>query len=95
MAAYVITDVVITDPELFTEFRSKLDPTIEAHGGKFLVRGEDITVVRGDWTPNRLVVIEFSDLQTAKAWSVSPEFSGLMDLLDRSSETDIVIVDGA
>ena len=44
MAAYVITD-----PEMFAEFRERLDPTVEAHGGTFVVRGEDITVVQGDW----------------------------------------------
>ena len=49
MAAYVLTDVEITDPEMFAKFRKRLDPTVAANGGTFVVRGEDITVVQGDW----------------------------------------------
>ena len=45
MAGYVITDVEVTDPGLFAEFRAKLDPTVEAHGGKFIVRGENIKII--------------------------------------------------
>ena len=94
MAACVITDVVITDADLFAEFRAKLDPTVESRDGKFIVRGEDIEVVQGDWTPSRLVVIEFPDVETAKSWAYSSEFGALKDMLNESSNTDIVIVDG-
>ena len=94
MAAYVITDVVITDADLFAEFRAKLDPTVESRGGKFIVRGEDIEVVLGDWTSSRLVVIEFPDVEAAKSWAHSTEFCALKDMLSASSNTNIVIVDG-
>ena len=94
MAGYVITDVEITDPKLFAEFRAKLDPTIEAHGGKFIVRGENIKIIQGDWSPNRLVVVKFPDFEAAMTWSQSPEFVELKDILDRSSNTDIIIIEG-
>ena len=94
MAAYVITDVEITNSELFAGFRAKLDQTIEAQGGKFIVRSENIKIVHGDWTPKRLVVIEFPDFETAEAWAQSPEFVELKDMLDKSSNTDIIIIEG-
>ena len=91
MAAYVITDVEITNSELFAGFRAKLDPTIEAHGGN---RSENIKIVHGDWTPKRLVVIEFPDFEPAETWAQSPEFIELKDMLDKSSNTDIIIIEG-
>ena len=66
MAAYVITDVEITDPELFAEFRERLDPTIAAQGGTFIARGENITVVQGDWNPRRIAMIEFPNLKAGQ-----------------------------
>lgn len=89
MAAYVITD-----PEMFAEFRERLDPTVEAHGGTFVVRGEDITVVQGDWNPSRIAMIEFPNLDAANSWIHSSEFGALQEILDKSSETNIVIADG-
>ena len=89
MAAYVITD-----PEMFAEFRERLDPTVEAHGGTFVVRGEDITVVQGDWNPSSIAMIEFPNLDAANSWIHSSEFGALQEILDKSSETNIVIADG-
>ncbi|MYA59467.1 MAG: DUF1330 domain-containing protein [Chloroflexi bacterium] len=94
LAAYVITDVEITDPILFAEFRTRLDPTIEAHGGRFLVRGETIQVAHGNWSPVRMVVIEFQDLDAANTWAQSAEFVALKGILDKSSNTNVIIVDG-
>ena len=54
MAAYVITDVEITNAELYGEFLEKVTATVEGHGGKFVVRGGALEVVLGtgrlrDW----------------------------------------------
>ncbi len=94
MAAYVISDVEITDPEMFAEFRERLDPTVAAHGGTFVVRGEDITFVQGDWNPSRIAMIEFPNLVAANSWIYSSEFGALQEILDKSSKTNIVIADG-
>ena len=90
----MLTDVEITDPEMFAEFRERLDPTVEAHGGTFVVRGEDITVVQGDWNPRRIAMIEFPNLAAANSWIHSSEFGALQEIPDKSSKTNIVIADG-
>ena len=62
---------------MFAEFRERLDPTVAAHGGTFVVRGEDITVVQGDWNPSRIAMIEFPNLDAANSWIHSSEFGAL------------------
>ena len=47
MAAYVITDVEITDSALYGEFLEKVTATVESHGGKFVARGGSIDVILG------------------------------------------------
>ena len=94
MATYVITDVEITDPGMFAEFRERLDPTVAAYGGTFVVRDEDIMVVQGDWNPSRIAMIEFPNLDAANSWVNSSEFGAIRKILDKSSNTNIVIADG-
>ena len=49
MPAYVITDVEITDASLYVQFIADVTGTVEAYGGKFVVRGGQIEVRLGDW----------------------------------------------
>ena len=63
MSAYVIADVEITDASLYGQFLERITPTVESHGGKFVVRGGELEVILGDWTPERLAVLEFDNLE--------------------------------
>ncbi len=94
MSAYVITDVEITDERLYGEFRERVTSTVEAHGGRFVARGGELEVVQGDWTPKRLAILEFGNLQQVHAWLKSPEYVALGDILSRSANINMVIVDG-
>ena len=53
MSAYVITDVEITDAGLYGQFMRQVTPTVERHGGKFVVRGGELEVILGT---GRLIV---------------------------------------
>ena len=39
------------------------------------MRGGAIEVMDGDWSPDRIVVIEFDSVEQARAWLTSPEYS--------------------
>ena len=95
MAAYVIADVDVTDPDLFAEYRKLVSPIVDAFGGKYLVRGGGSEAVEGDWTPHRTVVIEFPSVERAREWYDSPEYAPARDMRFRSANTSLIIVDGA
>ena len=94
MGAHVIVDVDILDEALYREFRERVTATVESHGGRFAVRGGQIDVVLGDWSPGRLAVIKFGDIGDVRAWLDSPEYTALDDLRSRSSNINMVVVDG-
>lgn len=50
MPAYVIANIRVKDPEGYKEYRQLSGPALEAHGGRFLVRGGD-SVVWGRLAP--------------------------------------------
>jgi len=94
MAGYVIVDDQITDEAVFAEFRERVGVTVEAFGGRFLVRGGEIEVFDGDWQPDRIVVIEFESVERAKEWLNSPEFAGIREIGIRSANASVIIVQG-
>jgi uncharacterized protein (DUF1330 family) len=94
MAGYVIANVNVTDPTLFEEYRGMVPGTIEAYGGKYLVRGGAADVAEGTWTSNRLVVIEFDSVDRAKEWYNSPEYSAAKAVRQRASTGDLLFVEG-
>ena len=94
MAGYALIDIEITDHAVFAEFRERAPAVVEAHGGRFLVRGGATEVVQGDWTPHRLVVVEFDSVERAKSWWNSSGHTELRAILDRCSNTTTTIVAG-
>ena len=70
MAAYVIVQVDVTDPDTFDTYRAQVPATLEPFGGAYIVRGGAMEVLEGDWPVPRCVVIEFPDLESAKAWQL-------------------------
>jgi uncharacterized protein (DUF1330 family) len=95
MAAYVINDMVVTDPALLDEYKKLSPATVAQYGGRFLVRGGAIHPLEGDWTPERLVIIEFPSVEQARAWADSPEYAPARRLRQRASISRLIVVEGA
>ena len=66
MSAYVICDIEVTDSAGYQEYAQQAPPTIARHGGRYLVRGGAVDVLEGEWTPNRLVVLEFDSVEAVR-----------------------------
>lgn len=95
MAAYVIAQVDINDPERYAEYRKLVPASIEAYGGKFIARGGNAEVLEGDkQLPQRLVIIEFTSMERAKAWWASDEYREAKALRQATSNGTLFLVDG-
>jgi len=94
MPAYVIVEVEVTDPERYEQYRAATPATIAAAGGRFLVRGGDLTVLEGEWQPSRLVVLEFEDLAAAERWYESEAYQAAKRLREGGASMRMVAVQG-
>src|SRR5829696_7825790 len=95
MPAYVIAMVgAVRDQEALVEYRRRNTDVVAAHGGRFIVRGGELEVLEGGYRPSRLVVIEFADMDAARAWHASADYAPLRELRQGASDTDILLVDG-
>jgi uncharacterized protein (DUF1330 family) len=94
VATYQIANVNVNDPDGFAEYASQAGEMVARYGGKYLARGGEIEVLEGDWTPNRLVVIEWESRDHAKRWYESDEYKAIADIRRRCADTDLVLVEG-
>ncbi len=94
MAAYLIVQVDVTDPDTFEEYRKQVPGTLAAYGGEYIVRGGAIEVLEGEWPMPRLVVIRFVSMEQARKWYRSAEYEGPRKLREASARANLVLVDG-
>ena len=94
MAAYVIYDVEIRDPQRYQEYTVKVKPAVEAAGGRYLARGGRHKVIEGSWEPRRLVLFEFPSIEKAEEFYNSELYREYKTIRDESSSGNIVIVEG-
>lgn len=94
MAAYVIVDIDVADPVTYEEYKKLAPPTIAAYGGKYLARGGTAEVLEGQWTPKRLVILEFPTVDQAKKWLNSPEYTSTKKLRHKAATSNMIIVPG-
>jgi uncharacterized protein (DUF1330 family) len=95
MPAYVIAVVTRAwDEDKLAEYRRRNTDAVAAHGGRFIARGGELETLEGDWSPPRIVVIEFPDRDAARAWYESADYAPLRELRRQASDTDIVLLEG-
>jgi uncharacterized protein (DUF1330 family) len=94
MAAYIIADVQVTDSEQYEEYRKQVPAIIAAHGGRYLVRGGRVERLEGEFTPARLVVLEFPTIEALRAFYRSPEYAPLIAMRQGSARSSLIAVEG-
>ena len=94
MAAYVIAEVNVKDPQLFAEYGKGVPATIAAYGGKYVVRGGKIEPKEGGWEPKRVVVLEFPSMEQARKWYDSVEYKPLLAMRSKAASARMIFVEG-
>ena len=94
MAAYVIAQIEVVDPTQFETYRQQVPATIAAYGGRYVVRGGASETLEGTWNPKRVVILEFPDRATAKAWWSSHAYSPVKAIREQAARTELIVIDG-
>ena len=94
MAAYIVVEVDVKDPERYADYRSMVPASLAVYGGKFLIRGGQVENLEGDWEPQRFVMIQFDSVEQAKRWWDSEEYREARNLRQATSDTRMIVVEG-
>lgn len=94
MSAFVIVDTKINNPEVYEQYKKLAKPIAEKFGGVYRVRGGEMDVLENElWTPTRIVVVEFPDMASARAFANSDEYAPVKKIRHENAECTLIIVE--
>ena len=94
MSAYVVVEIDVKDAERYADYKTMVPASLEAYGGRFLVRGGTVESLEGAWEPSRFVILEFDSIERAKRWWDSDEYREARDLRQATADTRMIVVEG-
>ncbi len=94
MPAYIIVEISIRDQSTYDRYKPLASASIAKYGGTYLSRGGATTALEGTWAPERFVILEFADVDTAHRWWSSPEYAEAKALRQSCAETRMLLVEG-
>ena len=93
-SAYIIANVEVTNPEQYEEYKKLSSIAMKAHGAEVCVRGGEVQVLEGDWSPKRLVVLKFPSLDAAKAFYETAEYRAARRAREGAAVMRMIAVEG-
>ena len=79
-------------PEI-VEYLERIDATLAPFEGRFRIHGAQPECVEGQWAGD-LIVIEFPDMEKARAWYRSDAYAAILPLRSRNSNGNIILIEG-
>ncbi|HVY87732.1 MAG TPA: DUF1330 domain-containing protein [Hyphomonadaceae bacterium] len=94
MKAYLVLDFSVTDLAGFMPYVRRIPEHIARHGGRYIVQGAAPTTMEGDWTPARMVILEFPSRENAQGFLSDPTIQDLFKVRHTTTVSKLVLVDG-
>nr|WP_087574607.1 DUF1330 domain-containing protein [Sphingomonas sp. CDS-1] len=93
MKCYLLGNVVVTEPERFSEYLAQVPRIIAQYGGRYVVRGGAVHPLEGDLGIKRVILIEFDSREAADRFYDSEEYAPLKKLRMEAAQSQIMFVD--
>lgn len=95
MTVYVIGQLRTKRWDWYNEYRSKVEPLIAKHGGRYIVKGgAPAGLEGGEESPDAVVVVAFPDRESVQNWYNDPEYAPMIALRqDAGVLTALVVAD--
>jgi uncharacterized protein (DUF1330 family) len=95
MPAYIVVDCEVTDPARYEAYKKLAQAAIAKHGGRYIVRGGETTVLEGEWQPRRIVIVEFPSADAIRRFYDSPEYRAARAERQGAARMNMISVAGA
>jgi uncharacterized protein (DUF1330 family) len=95
MAAYFLFDnVEVSDPAALAGYAKEAAKLVAEHGGRYVATDVAPEVVEGDPGLRSVVLMEFPDAASARAWYESPAYRPLKAIRHRAVKNNAVLIAG-
>jgi uncharacterized protein (DUF1330 family) len=93
MPALLIATVRVDDPETYKKYTALTPAIVAQYGGRFVVRGGEVETLEGEPFAERLVVIEYPDMESARAMYHSSAYREAMAFRQAASQARFLLVE--
>lgn len=90
MAAYVLVNGTVKDPDKMQEYGGAATPIVAQHGGELITRGP-AEVLSGSSDHKIAVVIKFPDAAAARGWYNSPEYQAIIPTREQALDSVFIL----
>jgi uncharacterized protein (DUF1330 family) len=89
MPAYLVGTIKVRDPQAWQAYVEQVGATFGPFGGHVVFRGSKMDELNGVAHGERVVIVEFPDLDSLRRWHDSPEYQALIP--HRNQGADVVL----
>jgi uncharacterized protein (DUF1330 family) len=93
MPVFFLAEIEVFDIEKYHTYIEKASHIVRQYGGEYVFRSEHIVPVSGNWTPRRLVMIQFKNKTDIQRCFGSEEYLQIKHLREQSTKSRSVIID--
>ena len=94
MVAYLVALGHVHKPEVLPEHEKHTPAVVAKYGGRYLVRGGEMVTLDGEIEDRRAVVVEFPDMERARAFYKSPGYQARASTLGTPITADMFLLEG-
>ena len=94
MPAYIIAQMQVHDIETYRDYAAKVPPTVAAFDDKILAASDTAEVREGTQPYPRTVILEFPDMEAARAWYESGDYQSVLPLRLKSTTGTVFMIEG-
>jgi uncharacterized protein (DUF1330 family) len=94
LRGFMLADSVVFDQDEYDRYRAVVLPSVERHGGRFIIRGGRFERLEGSRQWHRLIGLEFPSFAALRGWYLSAEYQALKAQRLKGATTDMVFVEG-
>ena len=94
MVAYLVALGRVHKPEVIPEHERHTPAVVAEFGGRYLVRGGTMVTLEGEIEDRRVVIVEFPDMEQARAFYESPGYRGAREHLGDAITADMFLLEG-
>ena len=92
---YIYVEMTIKEPTRFKDYTLLSAPAVHAAGGTYIVAGVRPEVLEGDFTADRIVVVEFETAEKARAFYHSASYQAAKRKRAGVAEFKMLLLEGA
>ena len=94
MPVYLVAEIEIKDPEMYSRYVDKVPAVIRRFGGRYLSQGGQVTPLSGNWNPERVILIEFPTLEKLQQCFNSEKYLEIAPFRTQSTLSRSIIIEG-